>query len=145
MSHLSMDIRNKSDLLTAGIPSGLSVLQRIETSCFLYYSTKKLMMHSQLLFLISSLIQARGRCAYSPAHHQQGRSGPSRWEQTKHCCMQNLQMYFITRAQDHRLATILENLRLQKRGTGGKHLATSSDTFDISNLVRLGKSEVNTS
>lgn len=45
----------------------------------------------------------------------------------------------------HRLAAILGNLRLQKRGTGGKDLATSSDTFDVSNLIRLGKSEVNTS
>lgn len=45
--------------------------------------------------------------------------------------------------QDPRFSKILENLRLQKRGTGGVDSAASGDTFDISNLDRLGKSEVN--
>lgn len=45
--------------------------------------------------------------------------------------------------QDPRFGKILENLRLQKRGTGGVDTAASGDTFDISNLDRLGKSEVN--
>lgn len=46
--------------------------------------------------------------------------------------------------QDPRFSRILENLRLQKRGTGGVDTAASGDTFDISNLDRLGKSEVKT-
>ncbi|XP_072174412.1 creatine kinase B-type-like [Diadema setosum] len=41
-----------------------------------------------------------------------------------------------------RLDTILDRLRLQKRGTGGVDSATVGDTFDISNLDRLGQSEV---
>lgn len=45
--------------------------------------------------------------------------------------------------KDPRFKKILENLRLQKRGTGGVDTAASGDTFDISNLDRLGKSEVN--
>uniref|UniRef100_A0A3Q3WWR3 Creatine kinase S-type, mitochondrial n=1 Tax=Mola mola TaxID=94237 RepID=A0A3Q3WWR3_MOLML len=36
----------------------------------------------------------------------------------------------------------LENLRLQKRGTGGVDTAAGGDTFDISNLDCLGRSEV---
>lgn len=44
--------------------------------------------------------------------------------------------------KDPRFKKILENLRLQKRGTGGVDTAASGDTFDISNLDRLGKSEV---
>ncbi len=40
---------------------------------------------------------------------------------------------------------MLDNLRLQKRGTGGVDTAAVGDTFDISNLDRLGKSEVNSS
>lgn len=46
--------------------------------------------------------------------------------------------------QDPRFKKILENLRLQKRGTGGVDTAATGDTVDISNLDRLGKSEVNT-
>ncbi|XP_034640530.1 creatine kinase U-type, mitochondrial isoform X2 [Trachemys scripta elegans] len=45
-------------------------------------------------------------------------------------------------SKDTRFAKILENLRLQKRGTGGVDTATTGTTFDISNLDRLGKSEV---
>ncbi|XP_002730966.1 creatine kinase U-type, mitochondrial-like [Saccoglossus kowalevskii] len=37
---------------------------------------------------------------------------------------------------------ILENLRLQKRGTGGVDTAATGGIFDISNTDRLGKSEV---
>ena len=36
---------------------------------------------------------------------------------------------------------ILNNLRLQKRGTGGVDTASVGGTFDISNSDRLGKSE----
>ncbi|XP_076587914.1 creatine kinase U-type, mitochondrial-like isoform X2 [Chaetodon auriga] len=45
-------------------------------------------------------------------------------------------------SRDPRFKKILENLRLQKRGTGGVDTAATGDTFDISNLDRLGKSEV---
>lgn len=44
--------------------------------------------------------------------------------------------------QDSRFPKILENLRLQKRGTGGVDTAAVGGVFDISNLDRLGKSEV---
>lgn len=44
--------------------------------------------------------------------------------------------------QDSRFPKILENLRLQKRGTGGVDTAAKGGVFDISNLDRLGKSEV---
>ena len=44
--------------------------------------------------------------------------------------------------QDNRFPKILENLRLQKRGTGGVDTAATGSVFDISNLDRLGKSEV---
>lgn len=44
--------------------------------------------------------------------------------------------------QDSRFPKILENLRLQKRGTGGVDTAATGSVFDISNLDRLGKSEV---
>ena len=37
---------------------------------------------------------------------------------------------------------VLLKCRLQKRGTGGVDTASSDGTFDISNLDRLGKSEV---
>lgn len=37
---------------------------------------------------------------------------------------------------------ILDNLLLQKRGTGGVDAAAVRTTFDISNLARLGESEV---
>lgn len=45
-------------------------------------------------------------------------------------------------AQDPRFPKILDNLRLQKRGTGGVDTAAVGGTFDISNLDRLGQSEV---
>uniref|UniRef100_A0A665T8L6 Creatine kinase S-type, mitochondrial n=1 Tax=Echeneis naucrates TaxID=173247 RepID=A0A665T8L6_ECHNA len=45
-------------------------------------------------------------------------------------------------SRDPRFKKILDNLRLQKRGTGGVDTAATGDTFDISNLDRLGKSEV---
>ncbi|XP_029295378.1 creatine kinase U-type, mitochondrial-like [Cottoperca gobio] len=45
-------------------------------------------------------------------------------------------------SRDPRFKKILENLRLQKRGTGGVDTASTGDTVDISNLDRLGKSEV---
>ncbi|NP_001080463.1 creatine kinase, mitochondrial 1B S homeolog isoform X2 [Xenopus laevis] len=45
-------------------------------------------------------------------------------------------------SKDARFSKILENLRLQKRGTGGVDTAAVGSTFDISNLDRLGKSEV---
>uniref|UniRef100_H2YTF1 creatine kinase n=1 Tax=Ciona savignyi TaxID=51511 RepID=H2YTF1_CIOSA len=45
-------------------------------------------------------------------------------------------------SQDSRFNDILEKLRLQKRGTGGVDTAAVGGTFDISNLDRLGKSEV---
>merc|ERR1712038_1337890 len=44
--------------------------------------------------------------------------------------------------QDRRFAGILKALRLQKRGTGGVDTASTDGTFDISNLDRLGSSEV---
>ncbi|NXQ71793.1 KCRU kinase, partial [Quiscalus mexicanus] len=45
-------------------------------------------------------------------------------------------------SKDSRFPKILENLRLQKRGTGGVDTAAKGGVFDISNLDRLGKSEV---
>ncbi|XP_064152543.1 creatine kinase S-type, mitochondrial-like [Anguilla rostrata] len=45
-------------------------------------------------------------------------------------------------SKDPRFKRILDNLRLQKRGTGGVDTAAVGDTFDISNNDRLGKSEV---
>ncbi|KAM4831497.1 creatine kinase U-type, mitochondrial isoform X4 [Urocitellus parryii] len=45
-------------------------------------------------------------------------------------------------SKDSRFPKILENLRLQKRGTGGVDTAATGNVFDISNLDRLGKSEV---
>ncbi len=47
--------------------------------------------------------------------------------------------------QDPRFSKVLDNLRLQKRGTGGVDTAATGDTFDISNNDRLGKSEVSIS
>nr|CAB3231439.1 creatine kinase, flagellar-like [Phallusia mammillata] len=44
--------------------------------------------------------------------------------------------------KDKRFNEILESLRLQKRGTGGVDTASDDGTFDISNLDRLGSSEV---
>uniref|UniRef100_UPI00358FD500 creatine kinase U-type, mitochondrial-like n=1 Tax=Myxine glutinosa TaxID=7769 RepID=UPI00358FD500 len=45
-------------------------------------------------------------------------------------------------SKDPRFPSILENLRLQKRGTGGVDTAAVGNIFDISNLDRLGISEV---
>ncbi|XP_060004961.1 creatine kinase U-type, mitochondrial isoform X2 [Lagenorhynchus albirostris] len=45
-------------------------------------------------------------------------------------------------SKDSRFPKILENLRLQKRGTGGVDTAATGGIIDISNLDRLGKSEV---
>ncbi|XP_034728374.1 creatine kinase U-type, mitochondrial-like [Etheostoma cragini] len=45
-------------------------------------------------------------------------------------------------SRDPRFKKILDNLRLQKRGTGGVDTAATGDTVDVSNLDRLGKSEV---
>ncbi|XP_078388454.1 creatine kinase U-type, mitochondrial-like isoform X1 [Cetorhinus maximus] len=45
-------------------------------------------------------------------------------------------------SKDPRFSKILDNLRLQKRGTGGVDTAAVGSVFDISNLDRLGKSEV---
>ena len=45
-------------------------------------------------------------------------------------------------SQDSRFDEILESFRLQKRGTGGVDTAAVGGTFDISNLDRLGHSEV---
>uniref|UniRef100_A0A8C6U217 Creatine kinase U-type, mitochondrial n=1 Tax=Neogobius melanostomus TaxID=47308 RepID=A0A8C6U217_9GOBI len=45
-------------------------------------------------------------------------------------------------SKDPRFNKILDNLRLQKRGTGGVDTAAVGGTFDISNLDRLGQSEV---
>ena len=45
-------------------------------------------------------------------------------------------------SQDPRFSKILENLRLQKRGTGGVDTAAVADVYDISNIDRIGRSEV---
>ncbi|XP_041461082.1 creatine kinase U-type, mitochondrial-like [Lytechinus variegatus] len=45
-------------------------------------------------------------------------------------------------SQDPRFEVILERLRLQKRGTGGVDTESTDGIFDISNVDRLGKSEV---
>ncbi|XP_053909165.1 creatine kinase S-type, mitochondrial-like [Cuculus canorus] len=45
-------------------------------------------------------------------------------------------------SKDPRFSKILENLRLQKRGTGGVDTAAVADVYDISNLDRMGRSEV---
>ncbi len=52
----------------------------------------------------------------------------------------NIYVHFFL--QDPRFSKILDNLRLQKRGTGGVDTAAVGNTFDISNLDRLGQSEV---
>ncbi|KAG8130943.1 hypothetical protein E2320_017648, partial [Naja naja] len=44
-------------------------------------------------------------------------------------------------SKDPRFSKILENLRLQKRGTGGVDTAAVADVYDISNLDRMGRSE----
>lgn len=53
-----------------------------------------------------------------------------------------LEIHSFVTLQDPRFSKILDNLRLQKRGTGGVDTAATGDTFDISNNDRLGKSEV---
>jgi creatine kinase len=45
-------------------------------------------------------------------------------------------------SKDKRFTALLLKLRLQKRGTGGVDTAAVGGTFDISNLDRLGRSEV---
>ncbi|KAJ8393153.1 hypothetical protein AAFF_G00068360 [Aldrovandia affinis] len=45
-------------------------------------------------------------------------------------------------SKDPRFPKIVENLRLQKRGTGGVDTAAVGSTVDISNMDRLGHSEV---
>ncbi|NXI53774.1 KCRS kinase, partial [Chloroceryle aenea] len=45
-------------------------------------------------------------------------------------------------SKDPRFPKILENLRLQKRGTGGVDTAAVADVYDISNLDRMGRSEL---
>merc|ERR1712012_70330 len=45
-------------------------------------------------------------------------------------------------SKDERFTAILASLRLQKRGTGGVDTASTDGTFDISNLDRLGTSEL---
>lgn len=45
-------------------------------------------------------------------------------------------------SQDSRFPEILKALRLQKRGTGGVDTAATGGVYDISNIDRLGKSEV---
>ncbi|CAB3977814.1 creatine kinase B-type-like, partial [Paramuricea clavata] len=45
-------------------------------------------------------------------------------------------------SKDKRFDQLLENLKLQKRGTGGVDTAAVGSTFDISNADRLGFSEV---
>ncbi|KAJ8781853.1 hypothetical protein J1605_010601, partial [Eschrichtius robustus] len=45
-------------------------------------------------------------------------------------------------SKDSRFSKILENLRLQKRGTGGVDTEAVSDVYDISNIDRIGRSEV---
>ncbi|XP_070828676.1 creatine kinase U-type, mitochondrial-like isoform X1 [Chaetodon trifascialis] len=45
-------------------------------------------------------------------------------------------------SKDARFGKILSNLHLQKRGTGGEDTATVDDVYDISNLFRMGQSEV---
>lgn len=41
-----------------------------------------------------------------------------------------------------RFGEVLEKMRLQKRGTGGVDTAAQGSVYDISNIDRLGKSEV---
>lgn len=62
-------------------------------------------------------------------------------------CHSGAQCYFFKMllslsAQDPRFPKILSNLRLQKRGTGGVDTAAVGGILDISNLDRLGQSEV---
>ena len=45
-------------------------------------------------------------------------------------------------SKDSRFPEILKTLRLQKRGTGGVDTAATGGVYDISNIDRLGKSEV---
>lgn len=85
--------------------------------------------------------RAQGRGAHPPALPQQGNSEHARaGEEHTHGETDSIRCG----VQDPRFSRILENLRLQKRGTGGVDTAASGDTIDISNLDRLGKSEVKT-
>ena len=59
-------------------------------------------------------------------------------------CYSGFQTACFYLSQDPRFSKILDNLRLQKRGTGGVDTAAVGSTFDISNLDRLGQSEVHT-
>ena len=45
-------------------------------------------------------------------------------------------------SQDNRFDTILQSLKLQKRGTGGVDTAAQGGVYDISNADRIGFSEV---
>jgi len=45
-------------------------------------------------------------------------------------------------SKDKRFSALLDEMKLQKRGTGGVDTAAVGGTFDISNSDRLGKSEV---
>lgn len=45
-------------------------------------------------------------------------------------------------SQHEQFQTILDNLRLQKRGTGGVDTASEGGVYDVSNADRLGWSEV---
>lgn len=45
-------------------------------------------------------------------------------------------------SKDKRFESILEKMKLQKRGTGGVDTAATGGTYDISNSDRLGRSEV---
>lgn len=49
---------------------------------------------------------------------------------------------FCCYIQHPRFNEILKQMRLQKRGTGGVDTAAQGSTYDISNIDRLGKSEV---
>ena len=50
--------------------------------------------------------------------------------------------YMHAPMQHPKFGEVLKKLRLQKRGTGGVDTAAEGSTYDISNIDRLGKSEV---
>ena len=60
----------------------------------------------------------------------------------KASCCGCLFISFLYISLFRRFNDILLKCRLQKRGTGGVDTASNDGTFDISNLDRLGKSEV---
>ena len=74
--------------------------------------------------------RAQGWSAYQDPSSQQGKARQS-W-------------YNIAQlwSQHPRFGEVLKKLRLQKRGTGGVDTAAQGSTYDISNIDRLGKSEV---